>query len=81
MEQWIYSQNKIMLVNMSLVLSLFIEDNVIACYVRDRRFNLGLYKTNERAREVFEEIANWLRGYDGEIPFYGNDFTFYMPEE
>lgn len=81
MNQWIYTQNKIFLVNASLIVSLFREQNVVACYVRDRRFNLGIYKTDERASEVLDELAHWFSGYDGEMPFYGNDFTFYMPEE
>lgn len=79
--QWICTQNKVLLVNVDLITQIFREETVVGCYVGDRRIHLGIYRTREQTQKVFDDITKWLSGYDGEVPFYDNDYVYHMPED
>lgn len=85
MKLWIRSQSKISLIN---TLLLFVDITSIYSYVDGNRLLLGVYKSNERAIEVLDEIQKLLMPrveYDfdtgGIKTIYSQYEVYEMPKE
>ena len=81
MDLWIRSQDRMELINCSQVESIYVEDNYIKYFTRDDNYNIGKYKSEERALEVLDEIQTILRGKYATSFDYKTSLKGFKPED
>ena len=86
----ILSQDKKEIVNLDNITNMFILNNTVKCMLTDGgEIYIGVYDTEERAKEVLQEIINEYKlqnylVYDaetGSIKDVNKNIVFIMPEE